>query len=44
MPNKGPFVELTVKALDDILQRMQSLEEKAIAMLRSLRIASSFLG
>lgn len=44
MLNKGPFVVQAVKALDDILQRMQDHQEKKRSMLRSLRIASSFTG
>jgi len=44
MLNKGPFVVQAVKALDDILQRMQDHQEKKRSMLRSLRIASSFVG
>ncbi len=44
MLNKGPFVVQAVKALDDILQRMQDHQEKKRSMLRSLRIASTFTG
>ena len=44
MLNKGPFVVQAVKALDDILQRMQDHQEKKRSMLRSLHVASSFVG
>ena len=44
MLNKGPFVLHAVKALDDILRRMQAHQEKKRSMLRRLRIASSFVG
>jgi pyruvate kinase len=42
MLNKGPYVIQAVKALDDILTRMQSHQEKKRSMLRRLRVASSF--
>jgi len=41
MLNKGPYVVSAVKALDDILKRMQSHQEKKRSMLRRLRIAGS---
>jgi len=44
MLNKGPFVVQAVKALDDILRRMQAHQQKKRSMLRRLRIASSFVG
>ncbi|HTZ88740.1 MAG TPA: pyruvate kinase [Alloacidobacterium sp.] len=44
MLNKGPYVVLAVKTLDDILKRMQAHQQKKSSMLRRLRIASSFAG
>ncbi len=44
MLNKGPYVVQAVSALDDILRRMQSHQEKKRSMLRKLQIASSFEG
>jgi hypothetical protein len=43
MLNKGPYIVSAVKALDDILKRMQTHQEKKRAMLRRLRIASCFV-
>ena len=42
MLNKGPYIVEAVRALDDILGRMQSHQEKKRSMLRKLRLASSF--
>lgn len=44
MLNKGLYVVRAVKALDDILRRMQAHQEKKSSMLRRLRVASSFEG
>jgi hypothetical protein len=43
MLNIGPYVAHAVKTLVDILQRMQTRQDKR-PMLRSLRVASSFVG
>jgi pyruvate kinase len=42
MLNKGPYIVEAVRALDDILHRMQSHQEKKRSMLRKLRLASTF--
>jgi pyruvate kinase len=42
MLNKGPYIVEAVRALDDILHRMQSHQEKNRSMLRKLRLASAF--
>jgi pyruvate kinase len=43
MLNKGPFIREAVKALDDILRRMQAHQTKKRAMLRPLHLAHSVL-
>jgi pyruvate kinase len=43
MLNKGPFIREAVKALDDILRRMQAHQTKKRAMLRPLQLAHSVL-
>jgi pyruvate kinase len=42
MLNKGPYAIEAVRALDDILRRMEAHQTKKRAMLRSLKIASRF--
>ena len=42
MLNKGPEIVAAVRALDDILQRMQAHQNKKQSMLRSLGIARNF--
>jgi len=42
MLNKGPHVEQAVHVLDDILRRMEPHQAKKRAMLRALRMATSF--
>lgn len=42
MLNKGPYAVDTVRALADILRRMESHQEKKRSMLRQLRLAASF--
>jgi pyruvate kinase len=42
MLNKGPYVVMAVRALDDILRRMQAHHQKKRSMLRRLRVATSF--
>jgi pyruvate kinase len=42
MLNKGPYAVRAVEILDDILRRMQAHQEKKSAMLRQLRLATSF--
>jgi len=37
MLNKGPYVDLAVHALDDILRRMASHQDKKVSLLRRLR-------
>jgi pyruvate kinase len=44
MLNKGPHVDAALRALDDILQRMDAHQSKKSAMLRSLRLATEFRG
>jgi pyruvate kinase len=44
MLNKGPYVVEAVRALDDILRRMESHQEKKSARLRQLRVATAFRG
>ena len=39
MLNKGPYVVSAVRALDDILRRMQTHQAKKGSMLRKLRLA-----
>jgi pyruvate kinase len=42
MLNKGPYAVDAVRALADILKRMQAHQEKKRSMLRQLRLAASF--
>lgn len=42
MLNKGPYVVEAVKALGDILKRMQEHQSKKTSMLRELRLADKF--
>lgn len=42
MLNKGPYVVEAVQALDDILRRMESHQEKKTAQLRKLQVAAAF--
>jgi pyruvate kinase len=42
MLNKGPYIVAAVRALDDILRRMQSHQEKKRSMLRKLHLADAF--
>lgn len=42
MLNKGPYVVEAVRALDDILRRMQSHQSKKRSMLRHLRLADIY--
>jgi pyruvate kinase len=42
MLNKGPYVVEAVKALDDILHRMEAHHEKKSAKLRKLHVAAGF--
>jgi pyruvate kinase len=42
MLNKGPYIVMATKALDDILRRMQSHHEKKRSMLRKLHLATAF--
>ena len=42
MLNKGPYIVMAAKALDDILCRMQSHHEKKRSMLRKLHLATAF--
>jgi len=44
MLNKGPHIVAAVRALDDILTRMQAHQRKKTAMLRHLMLADRFLG
>jgi pyruvate kinase len=44
MLNKGPHILTAVRALDDILTRMQAHQRKKTAMLRHLGLADRFLG
>ena len=44
MLNKGPYMVEAVKALDNILERMQAHQAKKSALLRHLNIAESFFG
>ncbi len=44
MLNKGPFVLDAVRALDDVLRRMESHQEKKRPMMRPLDVAKRFLG
>jgi pyruvate kinase len=44
MLNKGPHIEEAVRALDDILKRMETHQSKKTAMLRALRLATEFHG
>ena len=43
MLNKSPHVLKALSALDDVLQRMQSLVTKKSSMLRELKVADRFL-
>ena len=42
MLNKGPYVVEAVRALDDILHRMEAHQEKKRSMLRKLHVAAGF--
>jgi pyruvate kinase len=42
--NKGPYILDAVRALDNILRRMQTHQRKKSAMLRELRLAERFFG
>jgi pyruvate kinase len=42
MLNKGPYIVETVRALDDILRRMQGHQVKKTPVLRPLGLARSF--
>jgi pyruvate kinase len=42
MLNKGPHIEQAVQVLDDILRRMEAHQTKKRAMLRALKMATSF--
>ncbi|HZT60814.1 MAG TPA: hypothetical protein VFA21_19580, partial [Pyrinomonadaceae bacterium] len=42
MLNKGPYVVEAVRALDDILRRMQAHQSKKRSMLRHLKLADHF--
>ena len=42
MLNKGPYILDAVRALDNILRRMQTHQRKKSAMLRELRLANHF--
>lgn len=44
MLNKGPHIRAAVQTLDDILRRMKGHQNKKQAMLRELRLASTFRG
>jgi pyruvate kinase len=44
MLNKGPYIVETLRALDDILRRMEAHQSKKTSMLRPLGLAKSFLG
>ena len=44
MLNKGPYAVEAVRALADILKRMQAHQEKKSSKLRQLRLAASFSG
>ena len=44
MLNKGPYILDAVRALDNILTRMQAHQRKKTALLRQLRIAERFFG
>jgi pyruvate kinase len=43
MLNKGPYILAAVRALDNILTRMQAHQRKKTAMLRQLGLADRFL-
>jgi pyruvate kinase len=43
MLNKGPYILEAVRALDNILTRMQAHQRKKSAMLRPLEVADRFL-
>ncbi|MCA9810372.1 MAG: pyruvate kinase, partial [Candidatus Dadabacteria bacterium] len=42
MLNKGPHILEALKALDDIMKRMQAHQMKKMAMLRELKLAYNF--
>jgi pyruvate kinase len=42
MLNKGPYIVMATRALDDILRRMESHHEKKRSMLRKLHLAAAF--
>lgn len=39
MLNKGPYAEAAIRALDDILRRMEAHQSKERSMLRKLQMA-----
>jgi pyruvate kinase len=39
MLNKGPYIEMALRFLDDVLRRMKDHHEKNMAMLRKLRVS-----
>lgn len=43
MLNKGPYIVATVRALDDILLRMEKHQMKKVSLLRRLNVAGRFL-
>jgi pyruvate kinase len=43
MLNKGPYIVEAVRALEDILRRMQGHQHKKSSMLRHLSVADRFL-
>ena len=44
MLNKGPHIAEAVRTLDDIMQRMESHQEKKRSKLRKLGMAAGFVG
>jgi len=42
MLNKGPYAVACVRALADVLKRMQTHQEKKRSLLRQLRLAAAF--
>jgi pyruvate kinase len=42
MLNKGPYILNTIRALDDILRRMQEHQNKKKSLLRKLKLAETF--
>jgi pyruvate kinase len=43
MLNKGPYIVQAVRALDDILRRMEQHQSKKSSLLRRLNVAGRFL-